>query len=72
VLKKDLFLNPPEPSPETSPEKSKDPLRKEFPVTPAAEAPPARPVNNGGPKPESPFADKLRQALQPAAGPEGS
>jgi 3'-5' exoribonuclease len=68
VLKKDLFLNPPEPSPQTS----KDPLRKERPAVPAAEAPPAPPVNNGGPKPESPFADKLRQALQPAGTSEGS
>jgi hypothetical protein len=72
VLKKDLFLSPPEPSPETSPKTSKDPLRKELPVTPATEAPPAPPVNNGGPKPESPFADKLRQALQPAGTSEGS
>jgi 3'-5' exoribonuclease len=64
VLKKDLFLNPPEPS--------KDPLRKELPAMPAAEAPPAAPVNNGGPKPESLFADKLRQALQPAGTSEGS
>jgi hypothetical protein len=64
VLKKDLFLNPPEPS--------KDPLLKELPVMPAAEAPAAAPVNHGGPQPESPFADKLRLALQPAAGPKES
>jgi len=64
VLKKDLFLNPPEPC--------KDPLRKDLPVMAAEEAPSTPPVNNGGPKPESPFADKLRQALQPAVRPEGS
>jgi len=71
VLKKDLFLNPPEPSPKTS----KDPLRNELPAVPAAEAPSAPPPhnpNNGGPKPDSFFGDKLRQALQPAVRPEES
>jgi 3'-5' exoribonuclease len=101
VLKKDLFLNPPEVSRETPP---KEPLSKDglpqapasapaaapatppaaAPATPAAAAPatppaaaPAKPPaaaphNGGGPKADSPFADKLKQALQPVRTSGGS
>jgi len=64
LLKKDLFLNPPEPSKDSPP--------KEAPAIRAAEPLPAPPVHNGGPKSDSPFADKLKQALQPVGTPEGS
>jgi 3'-5' exoribonuclease len=57
VLKKDLFLNPPEVSKESTAAAAKE--------TPQAAAP-APPVN-GSPKPDSAFADKLRHALQPAS-----
>jgi 3'-5' exoribonuclease len=74
VLKKDLFLNPPEVSKETASKEtvSKETVPKETvpkettPKAPAA-APPAGPGHNGSPKPDSQFADKLRQALQPAS-----
>jgi 3'-5' exoribonuclease len=56
VLKKDLFLNPAEP-PKDSP--------KEPSAAPAAESTPSAPPHNGAPKSDSPFAGKLRQALQP-------
>jgi 3'-5' exoribonuclease len=58
VLKKDLFLNPPE-------------LSKEAPPA-APAAPSAVPAHNGTPKSDSPFADKLRNALQPVRAPEES
>ena len=65
VLKKDLFLNPPEAPRET-------PSKQAGPQTPAA-APPVAPVNNGGAS-QSPsfFGDKLKQALQPVRTSEGS
>jgi 3'-5' exoribonuclease len=60
VLKKDLFLSPPEAAKE-----------------PAVKPPQAAPAEtaggyNGNPRSDSAFADKLRQALQPAPTPEGS
>jgi 3'-5' exoribonuclease len=67
VLKKDLFLNPPEVQKDAAPA----PHEPSSVAKPAAPAPPP-PVSNGGPKPESPFADKLRQALQPAGASEGN
>ena len=66
VLKKDLFLNPSElqkePSKESQREPSKEPLREQPPKT---AAPPAAAIPNGTAKSDSPFADKLREALQP-------
>jgi 3'-5' exoribonuclease len=53
VLKKDLFLQPPE-TPQEPP--------KETPKEPVA----TPPVHNGAPRNDSPFAGKLKQALQPA------
>jgi len=64
VLKKDLFLNPPE-LPKESP-----PVALAAP--PPAAPPPAAAAPNGAPKSDSPFADKLKQALQPLGSSEGS
>ncbi|HUB80273.1 MAG TPA: HD domain-containing protein [Bryobacteraceae bacterium] len=58
VLKKDLFLNPPAATKEPAPK-------------PAA-PPPAAVANGSHQKSESPFADKLRHALEPARTPEGN
>ena len=67
VLKKDLFLNPSAVQEDSAPA-----AQQPAPVAaPAAPAPPA-PVSHAGPKPESPFADKLRHALQPAGASEGN
>jgi 3'-5' exoribonuclease len=77
VLKKDLFLNPPElkppelKPPEPNPPKvaseplSKEPPNPAVPPAPAAAVRPASGAPNGTPKPDSVFADKLKQALQP-------
>ena len=68
VLKKDLFLNPPEVEKEIAPAaKESAPAANPAPATP----PPAAPASNGGHRPESPFADKLRHALLPAGASEG-
>jgi len=57
VLKKDLFVNPPEVAKEPAPKPA---------------APPSPAGSNGNQKSDSAFADKLRQALQPAKPAEGS
>jgi 3'-5' exoribonuclease len=89
VLKKDLYLNPPEPAKEAQPKEAllrdaqpkdaqpkeallkdaqpKDAQSKESAPKPAA----ASPAPNGSAKPDSAFADKLKQALQPARTTEG-
>jgi 3'-5' exoribonuclease len=63
VLKKDLFLNPPELSKEPSKELQREPSKEQAPKT--AAPPPAAAAPNGTAKSDSPFADKLREALQP-------
>jgi 3'-5' exoribonuclease len=63
ALKKERYLNPPPPAP--APERRPPPP----PPLPAAEQPPQRPRTDHplfAPPPNSPFADKLRQALLPA------
>ncbi|MEI9973663.1 MAG: HD domain-containing protein [Ignavibacteriota bacterium] len=70
VLKKDLFLNPPEPAKAPAPKESTPKPAAAIPTsaaTPASAAPP----QNGISKADSQFADKLRQALQPAGASEG-
>jgi 3'-5' exoribonuclease len=62
VLKKDLFLNP-------APQPPKEPAAT---TTKAAAAPPPATVPNGTAKLDSPFADKLKQALQPVHSSEES
>ena len=69
VLKKDLFLNPPDASKE-APAKESTPDAP-TPSATAGAAPPASAVRNGTPKSDSPFADKLKLALQPASASEG-
>jgi 3'-5' exoribonuclease len=75
VLKKDLFLNPPELAEEApaqeAPAKETPPTTAPSLTAPAA-APPAIAAPNGTPKSDSPFADKLKQALQPVRTSEGS
>jgi 3'-5' exoribonuclease len=76
VLKKDLFLNPPEArkdsAPAATPAASVQPAAPVSNDAPSPAAPaPAAPVSNGGPRSPSPFADKLKQALQPAGAAEG-
>jgi 3'-5' exoribonuclease len=66
ILKKELFLHPPAISKEPSPKPPAAPPTAVAPATAAAAVP------NGGPKSESPFADKLRNALLPAGPTEGS
>ena len=61
VLKKDRFLDPGE----NAKEQPKEPA-----VKPPGAAPQATGGHNGNPILDSPFADKLRQALQPARTPE--
>jgi 3'-5' exoribonuclease len=63
VLKKDLFLNPPELHREPSKELQREPSKEQAPKT--AAPPPAAAAPNGTAKSDSPFADKLREALQP-------
>jgi 3'-5' exoribonuclease len=63
VLKKDLFLNPPELQKELSKESQREPSKEQAPKT--AAPPPAAAAPNGIAKSDSPFADKLREALQP-------
>jgi 3'-5' exoribonuclease len=74
VLKKDLFLNPPELAEEAPAQEA--PAKETPPTAPSltapAGAPPAIAAPNGTPKSDSPFADKLKQALQPVRTSEGS
>jgi 3'-5' exoribonuclease len=60
---------PQEPSAASPPVKDELP-QEATPKAPAA-APPAATVRNGAPKSDSAFADKLKQALQPAGASEG-
>ena len=64
VLKKDLFLNPPQASPETT-------APETAPKAPSAAPPAPVPAHNGTAKSDSLFADKLKLALQPASAAEG-
>jgi 3'-5' exoribonuclease len=70
VLKKDRYLNPPPPAaaetrPPAPPAAPKDPAERTAPERPPAEHPLFAPAR------ETAFADKLRQALQPAGPPQG-
>jgi 3'-5' exoribonuclease len=84
VLKKDLFLNPPDASavpaaasvssPASVPAVESVAAMNTATKEAAAPAPAtaATAVHNGTPKSDSPFADKLKQALQPARTSEGN
>ena len=64
ALKMDRFLNPPPPR-AAAPAAPASEAAAEAQLKPDAPPPPAHPAF--APKPDSPFAGKLRQALQPAA-----
>lgn len=65
ALKMDRFLNPPPPRTVAPAAAGNETAREPQPQPDAPPAPPAHPLFT--PKPDSPFAGKLRQALQPAA-----
>jgi 3'-5' exoribonuclease len=73
ALKKERYLNPQAAAPESRPDGSSNGAVKAPPSTaappPPSPAPPPSQVAHPlfAAKPESPFADKLRQALLPAA-----
>jgi hypothetical protein len=65
ALKMERFLNPPPPRAAAPAAAESEEAREPQPKPDALPSPPVHPAF--APKPDSPFAGKLRQALQPAA-----